>query len=57
MKAQHTERLQLIVSKSTKRKLRDLSNRLGLTGAQIIREMIETYSDVYLRRKISKITG
>ena len=57
MKTQHTERLQLIVPKSTKRKLRDLSNRLGLTGAQIIREMIETCSDVYLRHKISKITG
>ena len=57
MKTQHTERLQLIVPKCTKRKLRDLSNLLGLTGAQIIREMIETCSDVYLRHKISKITG
>jgi predicted DNA-binding protein len=57
MKAQHTERLQLTVPKRTKRKLLDLSNRLGLTGAQIVREMIETCSDVYLRRKINKIAG
>jgi len=57
MKAQHTEQLQLTVPKSTKRKLLDLSNQLGLKGTQIVRKMIETCSDVYLRRKISKITG
>ena len=57
MKARDTERLQLMVPKRTKRKLLDLSDRLGLTGAQIIREMIETCSGVYLQRKIAKIKG